>query len=64
LVDDIWRVLYRWFLDLGLGARCHTLLVKMIILCGTDTFYMDDVLRRMVSCIGVGYTLERECLET
>jgi hypothetical protein len=40
LVDDIWRALYRWLLDLGLGARCGTLLEEMVILCGIDILHV------------------------
>jgi hypothetical protein len=60
LVNDIGRALYSWFLDLGLGARCGTPFDEVVILCVIDIFYMLHVLRRMVACIGVAYTLVEE----
>jgi hypothetical protein len=60
LIDDIWRDFYRWLSDLGLGSRCDTFLDKVVILYDIDMFYMMCMLRRMVSCMGVGATLEEE----
>lgn len=60
MVDGIWRAFYRWLLDFGFGTRYGTLLDEVVILCGIDISYTTCVLRRMVACMGVGYTLDEE----
>jgi hypothetical protein len=59
-IDDICKYFYWWLLDLRLGARCGIILDDVIILCGINFFYMMCTLRRMATCMGVGFTLKED----